>query len=396
MMTWMRAGLLAGLLSLSVVAVVTAAESGAVPKSSAAGETTSAAEATPGSHQDPSASPTGHTETGAASTHEAGLPVAGHGVAEHGAAERDAAERDAAEHGAVDHGEPNLMDEAIHTAENVSFIDLILKSMGYQKPHGEEPDTNSPLLKTLMLFQLPMISVLVIGILALLFGAAASRREMIPGPLQNFAEMLVGAISDFVEGILGLHGRRFVPYVGSLFLYIWVSNLIGILPFFKAPTSSINTTVALAICTFFYVQYIALRGQGLGGYIFHLAGEPRDTVGWMMVPLMLPLHIIGEFAKPMSLCLRLFGNIFGEETLVAVFVGMGVAALAFTHLPLGLPFQTPFYFLALLTSTIQALVFSLLTTIYISLVLPHHPDEHHGGEQPHGAGKGAVAHHGAH
>jgi F-type H+-transporting ATPase subunit a len=90
-----------------------------------------------------------------------------------------------------------------------------------------------------------------------------------------------------------------------------------------------------------------------------------------------------------SLSCRLFGNIFGEETLVAVFVGMGVAILAATHLPIGLPIQTPFYFLALLTSTIQALVFSLLTTIYISLVLPHkHHDDHgHHDDPGHGHGE---------
>lgn len=295
------------------------------------------------------------------------------------------------------------MDEAIHTAEHVGIIDLILDKMGYKLPHEGQPDNNSPALKTLAMFQLPIYSLLVILIIGITAAVASSRREMVPGPLQNFVEVIVGGLSDFVEGILGLEGRPFVPYIGTLFLYIWISNLLGILPFFKAPTSSINTTLALALCTFLYVQFTAFRGQGPLGYLFHLAGEPRDPVGWAMVPLMLPLHIIGEFAKPLSLSLRLFGNIFGEETLVAVFVGMGVAILAATHLPIGLPIQTPFYFLALLTSTIQALVFSLLTTIYISLVLPHkhhgnhgHHDDHghahaHDGHGEHGQNKPAAA-----
>ena len=294
-------------------------------------------------------------------------------------------------HGAGHAEEPTVMEEAIHAAEHVSLIDLILSRMGYELPHEGQPDNNSPALKTLAMFQLPIYSLLVILLLGFTAAAAASRREMVPGPLQNFVEVIVSGLADFVEGILGLEGRPFVPYIGTLFLYIWISNLIGILPFFKAPTSSINTTLALALCTFLYVQYTALRGQGPLGYLFHLAGEPRDGIGWAMVPLMLPLHIIGEFAKPLSLSLRLFGNIFGEETLVAVFVGMGVAILAATHLPIGLPIQTPFYFLALLTSTIQALVFSLLTTIYISLVLPHkHHEAHdeHGGASHHGAGEG--------
>jgi F-type H+-transporting ATPase subunit a len=237
------------------------------------------------------------------------------------------------------------------------------------------------------MFQLPIYSLLVILIIGITAAVASSRREMVPGPLQNFVEVIVGGLSEFVEGILGLEGRPFVPYIGTLYLKNSISNQLGILPFVKAPTSSINTT-SLALCTFLYVQFTAFRGQGPLGYLFHLAGEPRDPVGWAMVPLMLPLHIIGEFAKPLSLSLRLFGNIFGEETLVAVFVGMGVAILAATHLPIGLPIQTPFYFLALLTSTIQALVFSLLTTIYISLVLPHkHHDDHGHGHAGHGHGE---------
>jgi F-type H+-transporting ATPase subunit a len=105
-----------------------------------------------------------------------------------------------------------------------------------------------------------------------------------------------------------------------------------------------------------------------------MAGSPRDVISWCMVPLLFPLHIIGELAKPFSLALRLFGNITGEDTLVAVFVGLGIAILAFS--PVGVPLQLPFYFLGLLLSTIQALVFTLLSTIYILLMLPHEEHAH--------------------
>jgi F-type H+-transporting ATPase subunit a len=90
---------------------------------------------------------------------------------------------------------------------------------------------------------------------------------------------------------------------------------------------------------------------------------------------MLPLHLVGELAKPLSLSLRLFGNMMGEETLLAVFMGLGVTVLAFMHLPVGFPFHVPFVFLGLLTTLIQALVFTLLSTIYFALVLPHHAEE---------------------
>jgi F-type H+-transporting ATPase subunit a len=95
-----------------------------------------------------------------------------------------------------------------------------------------------------------------------------------------------------------------------------------------------------------------------------------------MVPLMFPLHIIGELAKPMSLSLRLFGNITGEDTLIAVFVGMGIAITPFISDFVGIPLQTPFYFLGILLSAVQALVFTLLSTIYILLMLPHEEHEH--------------------
>ena len=89
----------------------------------------------------------------------------------------------------------------------------------------------------------------------------------------------------------------------------------------------------------------------------------------------LPIHLIGELAKPLSLSLRLFGNITGEDVLLAVFVGLGVAAMSFIHVPVGIPLHLPFIFLALLVSLIQALVFTLLSTIYFLMMLPHHEGE---------------------
>jgi F-type H+-transporting ATPase subunit a len=114
-------------------------------------------------------------------------------------------------------------------------------------------------------------------------------------------------------------------------------------------------------------------------YILHFAGNPRSAVEWAMVPLLMPIHVIGELAKPVSLSLRLFGNIMGGETLLAVFMGLGISILAFAHLPVGIPLHVPFMFLELLTTLIQALVFTLLSTIYFALIMPHHEHEegHH-------------------
>ena len=222
-----------------------------------------------------------------------------------------------------------------------------------------------------------IFSFLIIGFLVLLSRAASKNPKMVPGPLQNLVEMAVESLYNFITGILGPEGKRFVPFLGTLFLYILCMNLFGLVPLMKSPTASINTTVALAVSVFLYVQFTGIRANGFLGYIDHLMGQPRNLVGYMLVPLMLPLHIVEEFAKPLSLSLRLFGNITGEDILLFIFVGLGVGILSFLPIPIGIPLQLPFIFLALLTSFIQALVFVLLSTIYFSLMLPHHEDEEH-------------------
>jgi len=127
---------------------------------------------------------------------------------------------------------------------------------------------------------------------------------------------------------------------------------------------------------FVYVQFIGFKELGPLGWLDHMLGSPRDLTGWLLAPLMLPIHILGELAKPISLSCRLFGNIFGEDMLLVAFVSLGVTSLAFLHSPVGLPLQVPFLFLALLTSTLQAAVFMVLSTIYILLMLPHDDHEH--------------------
>jgi len=201
-----------------------------------------------------------------------------------------------------------------------------------------------------------------------------AKRQMIPGKLQNAVEMLVEVMYNFIESVIGKEAKRYVPYLGSLFFYILLMNWVGMVPLGHSPSTSLNITASLAIMTFLYAQWTGISRLGIGGYLHHMAGSPADVISWCMVPLLFPLHIIGELAKPFSLALRLFGNITGEDTLVAVFVGLGIAILAFS--PVGVPLQIPFYFLGLLLSTIQALVFTLLSTIYILLMLPHEEHAH--------------------
>ncbi len=225
-----------------------------------------------------------------------------------------------------------------------------------------------------------VIYALFVAVLLSLIAFFASRNpKMIPGRLQNVVEMLVEGLYDFIAGIIGeKHAARFVPFLGTLGLYIWFMNLFGLVPFMDSPTSNLNVTFALGLIVFLYAQWIGLRGLGPAGYVDHLLGQPRDLTGWLLAPLMLPIHVLGELAKPISLSCRLFGNIFGEDMLLVAFVSLGITSLSFLNLPIGLPLHVPFLFLALLTSTLQAAVFMVLATIYFLLMLPHddHGHEH--------------------
>ncbi|MCA9426586.1 MAG: F0F1 ATP synthase subunit A, partial [Candidatus Omnitrophica bacterium] len=137
---------------------------------------------------------------------------------------------------------------------------------------------------------------------------------------------------------------------------------------------------ALSLCVFVYVQYSAVKYNGVGGFIYHLMGSPVGVAMWIMMPLFLILHVLGELIKPVSLALRLRGNILGEHILLGVFAGMGVmilqSILGGMNVPLGIPIHGLLLPIALIGSTIQALVFMTLSAIYILLVLPHDDHDH--------------------
>jgi F-type H+-transporting ATPase subunit a len=306
------------------------------------GSDTHAEEQEHGEHQDAHGEAAGHGEQD-----DHGHEVAGHAEEGHGDGH--------GEHGEEHHEEHH---------ELPSFITFIIGFVGADTPVGQ-------FLKTWENFIFSFLAVIIIGVLV---SAASRRATMVPGPLQNVVEFLVETLEGFICGVLGPHGRKHVWFLGSLFIYILFMNIFGLVPLMKSPTANLNQTLALALCVFLYVQYTGLKNFGIVGYLDHMAGQPRDAISIALVPLMFPLHIIGELAKPMSLSLRLFGNILGEDVLIVIFVGLGVSIMAVMHSPIGIPLHIPFIFLALLTSTIQALVFTLLSTLYFLMMMPH--DEH--------------------
>ncbi len=214
---------------------------------------------------------------------------------------------------------------------------------------------------------------------------AAQKKSLIPQGIQNFCESIVEGIEAFVIGILGEEGRRFVPYLGTLFVYILSMNWLGLFPLMKSPTSAWSTTVAMGLATMVYVQWTGIREQGLTHYVKHVAGNPSNLFGFVLAPLMLVINFSVEFvAVPLSLSLRLFANVLSEDRLLFKFAELNV-------LFKGLPFFFQLFanVLAIAFSVVQAFVFMLLSTVYISLILPYHEHPEH--EDGHG-----QTHHAAH
>jgi F-type H+-transporting ATPase subunit a len=224
-----------------------------------------------------------------------------------------------------------------------------------------------------------------VAILMVALGSAMRRKmSAIPQGIGNFGEFIVESMMNFTSGIIGPGGEKYTPLVGTIFFFILVSNLWGQIPGLHAPTANLSTTLALGLIVFVYVQFIGIKSTGLGGYLKHFMG-PMPAIA----PLLFPIEVISELVKPFTLAMRLFGNIFGEDTVIVV-----LATLAVTMIPkpVGglIPFQLPIAILGLLTSFVQAMVFSLLTCIYISLQ-SHHDSEHEGhGHDHHGHGHPGI------
>lgn len=218
-----------------------------------------------------------------------------------------------------------------------------------------------------------VFSLLVLAFIAIRSIGAARKNEFIPKGLQNRWEIIFEALSGFVTGILGPRGLDHVPFLGTVFLFILFENWLGLLPFMKSPTSTWSTTIALALITTVYIQGVGIKSHGFVNYMKHLAGNPVGILGLALVPLMFVINLSIEFfAVPLSLSLRLFANVSSEDKLIFKFAELNVM---YHWLPFF--FQLFANVLVILFSFIQAFVFLLLSTVYISLILPHeHEDDH--------------------
>jgi F-type H+-transporting ATPase subunit a len=174
--------------------------------------------------------------------------------------------------------------------------------------------------------------------------------EMIPKGGQNVYEAIITGIEDFMIGVTGEHGRFVFPLIATLGMFILTSNYMGMIPGFFSPTANINTTAACAVIVVVFTHVIGVKFHGTH-YIKHFMGPV-----WWLTPLIMPIEIIGHLARVLSLSIRLFGNVFGEELVLGILFFLAGLYLA----PL------PMMFLGLFTGFIQAFIFCLLSMMYFA------------------------------
>jgi F-type H+-transporting ATPase subunit a len=228
-------------------------------------------------------------------------------------------------------------------------------------------------------------------ILAVAAFVASRNMALVPRGMQNFFEVVLEQFQQMIDDVIGPEGRRFLPLIATLGLFILTGNLLSLVPGMNGPTTNLNTTAACALVVFLSYHYIGVRKQGALTYLKHFTGP----VPLALKPLMFVIEIISHLARPLSLTLRLFGNMVGGHILLAIiFFLMGLQGLigwALSGGALGaiiggiggivmVVFTVGFlYPLKILVSFLQAFIFVMLTMLYISGAIEeaeHHGDEH--------------------
>jgi len=225
-------------------------------------------------------------------------------------------------------------------------------------------------------------AVIILG--AYLIGRNLNR---IPSSVQSALELFVEYGDNFVRGVIGPTGAIYTPFILTLFVFILLGSVFGIIPGFAATTANINTTIALALVAFIYVNYHSIREVGIVPFVKGFFPPPL----WM-APLIGPLEILSHLIRPVTLAVRLFGNIFGEDVVIIVLAGFGISAMrglwhvgtGSNSFTVGAPIQVLMTMFSVFTDLVQSAVFCMLTTIYIGLLTSHG----HGGHDEHHASHG--------
>lgn len=246
-------------------------------------------------------------------------------------------------------------------------IKAIFQSLGIEDPHifGDLLLWHNPTYPlTDQILQTWVIMGLVVGGLAVYSG----RIRKVPVGFQNILEIAVIGFRDALVGLTGKHGAKHITFMLSIGLYIFLGNLIGIVPFNMSPTSNLNVTISCAILSFLYYNYHGVRENGVKNYIAHFFGPPLPFMLKPVNLLMFPIELISHLARPLSLSLRLFGNIMGEDLVLIILASL---------IPLFVPL--PMMLFMVFTSFLQAFVFVFLSMLYLAGAVHHeHGDDHDG------------------
>ena len=234
----------------------------------------------------------------------------------------------------------------------IFFISLLLEKLGLPIVH-DFGEAHTILEKVL----LPHITYtwLVMIFLVVVIKLLLRRIELVPRGAQNFFEVVIGGMEEFMVDVTGDEGRFVFPLIGTLAFYILLCNYMGLAPGMFSPTANLNTTLACAIVVVFYTHVIGVKFHG-AKYIKHFLGPVI-----FIAPLMFIIEVIGHLARALSLSIRLFGNIFGKEMVLGIFVFLAGWFLA----PL------PILFLGLFVGGVQTLIFVLLSMMYFAGAIEH-------------------------
>ncbi|PYO00471.1 MAG: ATP synthase F0 subunit A [Candidatus Rokuibacteriota bacterium] len=223
---------------------------------------------------------------------------------------------------------------------------------------------------------------------------ASRRMELVPRGAQNFLEVVLEQFQALIDDVIGPEGRPYLPFIATLGLFILTGNLLSLIPGVAGPTANLNTTAACAVIVFISYHAIGIHKQGPGNYFKHFMGPVPA-----LAPLMFPIEVISHFARPLSLSLRLFGNMTGGHILLAIIfflmgldglIGWALSGSAAGAIVGGVGgvimviFTVGFlYPLKILVSVLQAFIFVMLTMLYIAGAIEHadHGEhaEHHSG-----------------
>ncbi|MFO8047693.1 MAG: F0F1 ATP synthase subunit A [Desulfosudaceae bacterium] len=191
----------------------------------------------------------------------------------------------------------------------------------------------------------------VVMIILVVAGALAAKNvSIVPSRLQNFFEIVIAGIEDFMISITGEEGRWFFPLAATIAIYVFFSNLMGLVPGFFPPTADINTPLSCALVVFVFTHFVGIKYHG-AKYVKHFLGP-----AWWLAWLIMPIEIIGHLARVLSLTFRLFGNMMGHELVLMILFMLAGAFLA----PL------PIMALGILVCFIQAFIFFILSVMYFT------------------------------